>query len=110
MYDFFLAGYINGLRAFLSKSNAVSTRTSTKRLSTDRWVVALKTAEQALEQARGATRMASSKGGRDPARAELMSVEAVRLLNSSMEEAPPRAKDIPSYLDSWDEAEMQIID
>lgn len=110
MYDFFLAGYVNGLRAFLSKSTTVATRTATKRLSTDRWISALKTAEDALEQARCATRMASASGGCDPAAAEVMAVEALRLLNRSVEEAPEKPKEIPSYMDSWNDKEMQMIE
>lgn len=110
MYDFFLAGYVNGPRAFLSKSTTLATRTATKRLSTDRWVSALKTAEDALAQARCATRMASASGGRDPAAAEVMAVEALRLLNRSVEEAPDKPKEIPSYMDSWNDREMQVIE
>lgn len=107
MFDFFLAGYINGLRAFQSKSTTLA---STKPLSTDRCISAIKTAEKALHQARAATRMASASGGRDPAAAEQMGVEAQRLLNWSVDEAPDWPKDIASYMDSWDDTEMQIID
>lgn len=104
MYDMFLVGYINRLRAFLDCSNKTATRQEGKCSSTDKWATSLRFAECALEHARHAACLA--KEGK-PDVAEETAKKAVNLLDRSVEEAPGRrVKDGISFMDSWDEMGM----
>lgn len=106
MYDMFLAGYINGLRAFLDRSNKTATRQDRKRTSTDKWATSLRFAECALEHARHAADLA--KEGK-PDDAEETARKAVELLDRSVEEAPGRrVKDGVSFMDAWVDEEMKF--
>lgn len=103
IYDLFLIGYINGLRAFLHKSKAKTTVTGIKRLSTEGWSSALGYAEQALRLARHAAFVASEGHG---LQAEAMSVQAIDLLGKSLDAAPQRSRDVGSFMGSWSDDVM----
>lgn len=106
MYDMFLVGYINGLRAFLDRSNKTAVRQEGKRSSTNKWAASLRSAECALEHAKHAACLA--KEGK-PDVAEETARKAVNLLENSVEEAPGRRiKDGISFMDSWDDTEMKF--
>lgn len=103
IYDLFLIGYINGLRAFLHKSTAKAKLSGTKRLSTEGWYSALGYAEQALRLARHAARIASQGQG---LQAEMLSVQAIELLERSLDAAPHRPRDVRSFMGSWSDDAM----
>jgi hypothetical protein len=62
LFDFFIMGYINGLRSFCYNSQKAATRMpSKKRESTEHWTNALKEAERAHLTLREASRLATDE-------------------------------------------------
>jgi len=62
MFDYFLMGYINGLRSFGHRSELAAKRSRTKkRESTDKWMDALARAEHAHWLCRKAAELAHEK-------------------------------------------------
>lgn len=104
MFDLFLVGYVNGLRAFLEKSQKRGALS--KRVSTDAWFAALRYAEGALAMSRHAVGVAAEGDG---VRAERVAAEALVLLERSVDEAPGMPKEVPSFLDAWCDSGMLEI-
>ncbi|KAH0556813.1 hypothetical protein GP486_005397 [Trichoglossum hirsutum] len=57
IFDYFLMGYINALRAFVHKSQIKAEKEGKKRMSTENWVNALSKAERALYLGRRAAKL-----------------------------------------------------
>lgn len=103
MYDMFLIGYINGLRAVLERSTQTEEH--------DKWAASLHFAESALAHARHAASLA--KDGKLDAAEETAS-KAVDLVDSIAKAAPgvsgqdetTSGEDEESLMDAWVDEEM----
>ncbi|KAN0067920.1 hypothetical protein V8E54_013848 [Elaphomyces granulatus] len=86
LFDFFIMGYINGLRSFCYNSQKAATRTpSKKRESTEHWTNALKAAEQAHLALREASRLATEESLEA---ADTKAEDGIRQLKSSVSLLP----------------------
>lgn len=101
IYDFFLAGYTNGLRAFLNRPTKAANRQGTK--GPCQRASSLRYAEGAIWLARHAA--AKAEVG-DAGGAEDMAKRAVEMLGKSVEEAPGGRR-VVGFMKAWDEDEME---
>lgn len=105
MFDLFLVGYVNGLRAFLDKSTKRSSFEGSKSRPTDNWFAALRYAENALALSRQAVDMAAAGDG---VGAERVAAQALSELERSVE-SPGMPKEVSSFLDAWSDQGMMVI-